>query len=268
MLLLGLAAGLISCGEPKNTADSEDSQIAKATRFIDQGDYDKAIELLESLHAKSPSARGATVLASAYAGRAGIKVENYWNLIVGYNAFAKERTTEVIPDLIPRERFPRNADPEVKAFLENVNVQAKELQGLRKKAEEVPRIEPRFTDDLHRAREVLLQAPSAGAKLYRALLTVVILKSDVEQTEGVYNQWKNRRFNFCRPEAVTMVEFIYSSMVLVNETLEDLKVVYPEEKENYSKVQRELQLGISFTENLAHDQNVRTLSESLCAFQR
>ena len=86
MKILAAAIGLIilisfGCNRT-NYGRSSERQIEWAYQLIDKGSYTEAIDLFSSILQQEDSSTVRIGLASAYAARAGIKVQNYWDLIL------------------------------------------------------------------------------------------------------------------------------------------------------------------------------------------
>ncbi len=257
-LLVFLLGSGLSCQNSQTKEDEEDQKIAKATRMIDDGNYDGAISLLESyLSTQTAGERVKITLASAYAGRAGVRVENFWDLLIGFDAFDPHKKPEVIEHLIPLEKRPRGLSEDEKKLLDRLNSAWNEFRFLQRKADKVPLVDPAKRGDLMRARDLLADTPSRGSKLYRALLTVSFLKSDFASATLWYESWAKKNYRMCEPESRNLGVWIYRSMKLVQEGLIDFSVAYPEHYENYLRMRNQIQAALSlvdiFSTNLPGD---------------
>tara|TARA_B110001454_G_C12723292_1_gene436308 strand:- start:17789 stop:18559 length:771 start_codon:yes stop_codon:yes gene_type:complete len=232
---------ITACHKVSDKTPSED-HVAKATTFIDQGDYSSAIELLEDTMKHEDTYEVRLVLASAYAGKAGIKVENYWDYLVGFDSFAKDKAPEVLEDIITDDMIPEKLDEKSKSQLKNLNDSYKDIQRLEKKVEKVPLIETSNRPYLKKARALLEQTSTASSKLYRSLLTVVLIKSEIQDGKQLLAAWSDASFDPCfslLPEVST-----WSSNVLnlVSEGLDDLGRAYPKDNEQYQAMRTQVNL--------------------------
>lgn len=265
VLLLSAVLVFTSCGKKAEDQNTEDNQISQATRYIDQGNYDSAIRLMEDFIQSRESARARMVLASAYAGRTGVKVETYWDLLVGFDAFTQKRKAIPVPDFMDFSQLTPYLDEESKHFLFIMNEQLKDLLRFRQRAEKVPHINPAQRHDLSRARAVIAGVTTAGSKLYRALLTVVIVKSDILRGEKLLRQWSAVDFNACSPLASEISKSLLQVLNLTSEALEDAGQAYPEENPHYQNLRKDLGKGIELLQTINSQQ---ILVDALCELRK
>ena len=256
---------LISCNKAEDERDSSDNQIDRATRYIDQGQYDSAINILEDVIQKEDNHRARMILASAYAGRTGIRVETYWDFLVGFDAFAKNRTPQDFPDLIPANKIPSSLDEKGKDLFKRINEQFKELQRLQKKADKIPTVTTAQRKDLAQARIVLTPLTTPGSKLYRALLAAVMIKSDFTRGERLIQSWSQTQFNLCQPVATDLANWLWQTLSLASDGLNDAGQAYPEENDGYQRIRRDIGIGLRALQSVNTSQN---LTESLCVLQK
>lgn len=249
-----------ACHKVSDKTPAED-HIAKATTYIDQGDYSSAIELLEDTMKHEDTYEVRLVLASAYAGRAGVKVENYWDYLIGFDAFAKDKGPEVFPDLVPADMIPEKLDDKAKAHLKTLNENFKDLQRLEKKADKVPIIATTDRPDLKRARDLLERTSSASSKLYRSLITVVLVKSEIQDGKALVTAWSDAKFDPCFPVAIGLSSWLSKVLDLVSEGLNDLGKAYPDDNDNYQAMRSDVDKGNVYTRQLISYQKT---SDSVC----
>ncbi|MBL7546124.1 MAG: hypothetical protein JNL11_20055 [Bdellovibrionaceae bacterium] len=253
-----------SCHKARNTP--AESAVAKATVYIDQGDYDFAIQILEDSLLFEENSETRLVLASAYAGRAGIKVENYWDYLIGFDAFAKDKTEAMYPDIIPMNLVPESIDQEAKETLKILNDQYKDLQKLNAKAEKIPVVEPEALQDLMRARSILSKTTSSGSRLYRSLLTAVVVKSEFAEFDKVVKEWIAAEQNFCFSLVAELPTWLADTLDLVSEGLDDLGKAYPDQNADYQSMRTKItETGKKISIDLESNQKI---TESLCVFQK
>jgi hypothetical protein len=233
---------IAACHKVSNKTPAQD-HVAKATTFIDQGDYGSAIELLEDTIKHDDTYEVRLVLASAYAGKAGIKVENYWDYLVGFDAFAKDKTPEVIPDWISADMIPEKLDEKEKSQLRNLNESYKAIQRLEKKVEKVPPIQISDRPYLEKARGLLEQTPTASSKLYRSLLTIVMIKSEIQDGKQLVSAWSDAAFDPCLAVVPEISVWLSNVLDLVGEGLDDLGQAYPNDKDQYQAMRIQVDLG-------------------------
>ncbi|MFZ4404063.1 MAG: hypothetical protein ACOYOK_08180, partial [Pseudobdellovibrionaceae bacterium] len=74
-----------SCQSKRQQVEKEQAVNEQAHDLIDKQKYDEAIELLTPRHQQNPdNIEYALILATAYAGKAGVHVEEIWGFTLGY----------------------------------------------------------------------------------------------------------------------------------------------------------------------------------------
>ncbi|GEM_PF-2204571 len=250
----------LACHKVANKTPAED-HTAKATTYIDQGDYTSAIELLEDTLKHEDTYEVRLVLASAYAGRAGVKVENYWDYLIGFDAFAKDKGPEMFPDLVPADALPEALDDKSKDQLKMLNENFKDLQRLEKKASKVPLVAETDRPDLVRARELLERTSTPSSKLYRSLLTVVLVKSEIQDGKALVTTWSDKKFDPCFPIAKGFSAWLSKVLDLVSDGLNDLGKAYPDDDVNYQTMRADVDKGNAHTRQILSYQKT---ADSLC----
>lgn len=263
-LFFCLITALTACHKVSDKSPAED-HVAKATTYIDQGDFSSAIELLEDTIKHEDTYEVRLVLASAYAGQAGIKVENYWDYLVGFDAFAKDKDPEVFPDLVTDDRIPEKLDEKTKSHLKNLNEHFKDLQRLEKKSSKVPIIQASDRPNIQRARALLEATPTPSSKLYRSLLTVVLIKSEIQDGKQLTAAWSDAKFDPCFPALSGISLWLANALDLVSDGLNDLGKAYPKDNDNYQAMRNEVKKGSEITRQVPSYQKS---AESVCAVRK
>jgi hypothetical protein len=164
---------------------------------IDQEDYDGAISYLEDLNEGSSDSRIKMALASAYAGRAGLKIENFWNFAKAMRGPAiDEQALQQQPVYIHNKS---NVDI-VSAFVpEQTRTDLNQLfltmaafSIYRERLALYPYVKPAQRTDLQRASDVLAGTTNPGARLYRATINSVILRSELDDGFDVWGSIENK----------------------------------------------------------------------------
>ncbi|MFN7904346.1 MAG: hypothetical protein ACK5P5_04125 [Pseudobdellovibrionaceae bacterium] len=259
-LLIFCCLSFSGCNKAEDK-NSQENQISQANQYIDQGQYSSAIQILEESLQNNDSERARMTLASAYAGRSGIRVETYFDFLVGFDAFVKNKKPQDFPDLISQNQIPEGLDERGMDFIRHVNKQHKELKQLQKRADKIPSIGPSQRSDLARARVVITNVTTPGSKLYRALLAAIILKSEVVRGELLIQSWSKTNFNFCKPEAPAVATWLWQTLSLISDGLNDAGQAYPENNVHYQTLRKDLILGMNFLQAMNTHQ---TIAKSLC----
>jgi hypothetical protein len=162
--------------------------VERAYQLIDNGQYSEAILVFQTLVENEDTPTNRLGLASAYAARAGVRVQKYWDLLfpslhaLPPKTFASTEKMRLdwnqLMPLIPGELRPLLEPHAQEVF--NANDQ---LETLRWRFQKIPKIQGASQrEDLMKAREALRDLESKGAHLYRAMLTLIVIRFDLEQT--------------------------------------------------------------------------------------
>lgn len=183
-LLLLIASTLAaSCG-PRKDQVVEREPLEQAYRKLDQGEVDQAIGDLTEMRKRDTRPEVAEALASAYALRAGLRVENYWGFLVGFRA--PLLSVEKIENSGTMARWRRlwgQFDghvewPTPKGLVAWAEMLAS-AEIWRERIESLPPLTAQGELDLMQAIEILKDHPKPGARLYRALLSLIVVKHRV-----------------------------------------------------------------------------------------
>lgn len=258
------------CHKAKNTPPADD-RIDKATLLIDREDYESAIEILEDSLANQENTppekmnKLRLVLASAYAGRAGVKVENYWDYLVGYDVFVKKPTDDQLPELIPTHRIPEGLKDDEKKQITLLNNYYKDFQRLENKTAKIPIVEKMYRADLNLARKTIQDIDSPSIRLYRSMLTAVVAKSEISDGGIFAKAWTDSNTLVCQNAIPEISEWIVEVLDLVSDGLNDLGHAYPDENESYQSVRKEIRNSIQLTEKI--QKQSKTL-ENVCQLKK
>ena len=190
-------------------------------------------------------------LASDYAGRAGIKVEKYWNFVVGYGPLLNRQETKDDPPAIDISMIPASLPPQAKLAIKNLNQNLQDFNRIQKKAAVIPYLEYKKRPDLVKAIEVLTDVETQGAHLYRAILELVLLKSAIEDAARIANRWVKTRFDLCSENISKTSEWISYSLKISSQILADLRGAFPSRADEFTKMQESVRhLSLPQTEQL------------------
>ena len=182
LLIAVLLMASLSCQGQKA---SDRDPLADSNQKIDRGDYDGAIAALEELQTKDARPVVKSALASAYAARAGLKVEKLWNFVKTLNSPPiTEESVKSSPDFLQsKDLISKNAlilGKNSESELDQLAKSMAAFQSYRQKIESLPYIALEKRHDLKRGAAVLKGAETKGAHLYRAILNLVYLRSDLQ----------------------------------------------------------------------------------------
>lgn len=257
------------------SCQKEDREILKDPleehyKLIDKGDYSLAIEKLEELSLVDPRPQVRVALASAYAARAGVRVENYWGFVVGFKAplmFVED--LKMGPTMESLQRITGQT---------NGNVNLRELKSLggavntlavwdryQERVEAIPVVkEPGALQDLQRGVEVLSMVQTPGGRLYRGLLNLILFKSHLVASEALWAGLRKvaeqvavgKLEALCQLKLEELMVWLPLISYHLGEALGDLSVAFPRERVSLEEA-RDLLQRIS-----------RTISEGAQELQR
>ena len=237
-------------------ASSEDKQVSNATEAIDKGDFDRAINDLTLLQARttpvglanasqhetSAPASGSTtriamVLASAHAAKAGVRVENFWGFVVGYAKLfrPKDVSDTGLTEVELRDLASKKSAPALQ-FLANLTLNLNQLTLILSRMREIPYLSFESRQELVKAIAALDSVSTEGAHLYRAILEIILLRSNLEDSGLVLNNWSSEHYQFCSGNFIELTGWLVDASDLISAVLTDLVYAFPSKKtelENY-----------------------------------
>jgi len=267
MKLLAAALGLIilvsfGCNR-NNSIESNDSQVEEAYQLIDDGQYTQAIDLFRSLMQTDDTPTIRIGLASAYAARAGILVQNYWDLILplikkptdsGNNEQkAKIEKLKVDWKLIIL-KLPQEAQDTLNANEDNVFKAYENIENIKARFEKIPLLTNlEQVADIATARAIIIDVSSPGAHLYRALLSLILIRFEVNSSINHFNlsmESLKSLVNNCSQELNFWVTHLGSISSLISDLIIDLKIAYPTKSSEIEPFEREFKKQSEISANL------------------
>ena len=181
VLSIILLIGVLSCHGQKA---SDRDPLSDSYQKIDSGDYDTAIAQLEELQSKDQGPQIKMALASAYAARAGVKIEKLWSFVkalesprISEDSIKKNPNYLQIQDVIVKNKLllgSRGQDD-----LDQGAQAMAAFEDYRVRIEALPYVSVEKRKDLAKASAVLDGATTKGSRLYRAILNLVDLRSSL-----------------------------------------------------------------------------------------
>ena len=164
--ILLLLSFVTSCSKNDEPVTREQA-LSKGYAMLDAQQYDEAIQYFSDMVSKDPQYHVKLALASAYAARAGVKIETIYSFVTAKNS----------PTLnIPLKGV--TLDQQARDLLKNLGSAVAAW-------DKIPTVDAGSRNDLQNAVDVLTGEEVPGVRLYSAALRAVILKSSVQ--EGLQN---------------------------------------------------------------------------------
>jgi hypothetical protein len=254
-LLLSFA--LAACSPKKDTALDKDP-LETGYRLIDKGETSEAIAHFEELATKDERIQVKEALASAYSARAGIHVDNYWGFLVGFQApllqmqsLKTARTVSQARRILTQLEGHRELHGH-QGLAELAQVVAA-FEMWMNRIESLPVVAGDARRDIDRAMRVLFNDNRGGGRLYRALLGLVTLKSDL--TVG-FESWsqidvqltrvdlknpgssKNNRL-LCAVDVQAFADWTSGVLRRLNRTMEDVTIALPSKEQDLAGAMRD-----------------------------
>lgn len=260
-LLIGLTvAGCGRPGSPENT----DTRLNQAARAIDEGRFDDAITAATEVAAAEPrNERASLMLASAYAGRAGIRVENFWGFLVGFDGFVDAGGTKLSVDVLGLRKYPLPASTKGQLLSQFREILAV-LMALQKRIFQIPYLELQNREDLRHGIEALKDSESPGARLYRAILLMVLIRSGIEDTQKEMKGLEGDPDPLCNSQAGKSVEWFTYTIAHLLDMVLDLTRAFPNGLKEVVAVKDEITMARDYLFNQAAKGGVKGLREKLC----
>lgn len=219
LILFASVFSLLSC-QTKEQPVTRESRLSEGHKLIDQGRYNEAVSYFKKFLQEDPHPHVKMALASAYAGRAGIRIEKIYTFVV-----LRDFQTEIAPlDGL-------SLDQQTQSLVRSLSQYARHWK-------KVPLLLERGREDISAAVAVLDQEGNSGARLYSAVLRVVLLKSVVEQ--GLQSWGQVQKFNLCSDQ----LQPYFQWMIDLTDTLmlisRDLQQAFPAQKKEYAKYEADL----------------------------
>ncbi len=224
-----------SCQKKEESISDQESQTQKAIQLTEQGRFEEALSILHRESEKNPSERLQVLKASVYAARAGIKVENYWGFVVGYESLlgpAETPTQDALGDLPEVARGPLKGLKNELAILKMVS----------RRIEKIPTVTDAQRADLLLAQEALQETQSAGARLYRGVLGIIILKASILEASTVIAESAEAIKTPCAKNWDLGIQWLRFNYEILHGILQDLQVAFPSQKSAIAQIQSQIQM--------------------------
>ena len=235
-IFIFLAAG---CERRKISKDDLDIGIQK----IDSGDFDSAIVFLQDLSNRDSRPEVRIALATAYVGRAGVKIGDYWELVkaLKHGPITIE-TIQSDPHYLKNENriapIRNFLSTRVQNDLDHLFQMVSAFDLYRERIEFLPYVPSQKRADLQNGIDVLSEIPSPGGRFYRAVLVTTQLRSELHDGYDVWGSIENKiqdalthpleaPFILCSPLTGDFAHWLLIRFNNTGTAAEDLSVAFP-----------------------------------------
>jgi|GEM_PF-4229906 len=233
IFLIGVLQFGMSCSK-KSDLSAVDQKLAQATRLVDQRDYDGAIELCQTVLKAEKNERATRILASAFSGKAGIHVEDYWGFVIGYEGLVgPDQKAFNIP--LGGFRLFAASSKNLENQAQSLKILLDQLVAIQKRIEKIPYLESSKRVYLNQALDALSESSTRGGRLYRAILAIILVRSGLEDSQKFLGELSVQQNTICiQASAADDSKILLLSMNLVNSlglfinSLKDLSLAFPE----------------------------------------
>lgn len=241
IIFLILLSFFLSVGCERRKLAREDLDVG--IQKIDMGDFDSAIVYLQDLSTRDSRPEVKIALATAYVGRAGIKIGDYWELVRSLKQ--GPITTESIQSNShylknqERVRVVRNLlSPRVQNDLDKLFQMVTAFDLYRERIEFLPYVESGKRVDLQNGIDVLSNIPSPGGRFYRAVLVTTQLRSELHDGFDVWGSIEDKiqtaithpleaPFIFCSPLTGDFAQWLSIRFHNTETAAEDIGIAFP-----------------------------------------
>ncbi len=229
-ILLLLISVLMGACEGKQRESSEDLRLEQVHARIKEGNYSAAIELLEKDRLQQSTPRLELTLASAYAGRAGIRVQSYWEFLA--EDLLRKGTAPVVEAALVKPLGYASFPPKAQKAFDDLNSNLTEFRNLVRRVEKLAYLGPEKRDDVRLAIDVLKDTSGKGARLYRGVLETILLRSSVQDAITSSESWNEQKNAPCSSAVLQMLEGTETSRELLIEIAADFSLAFPSQEKS------------------------------------
>ncbi len=271
MKLISTALGLIilvsfGCNRSHYSQGTE-KKIEWAYQLIDQGYYTESIDLFLNILQEEDTPTVRLGLASAYAARAGIHVHTYWDLVLP-SVKAKppatfESTTQFKKIWNEKiDQLPADLKKDLGPKSEEILRAHHQMETLKWRFQKIPVISTEEQNtDLVMARSYIKGLRSKGARLYRALLGLILIRHEVTKSSDLLKLSLEANQEWpCTPALKAWFRHLSIPLNLVSDLLVDIKVAYPNKMQEIAPFEKDFE---GYHEKIVTSLNV--MDATLCA---
>lgn len=211
-----LIFSIVAC-QTKEEPETRETALRKGFAMMDEGKNSEAINYFAELAERDSHFHVKIAWASAYAHRAGLRIEK----IYSFTALSPKTQDFSLP--VTGLSF----DQKTASLLQNI-------QSFLSRWEKIPTLNVSARSDLQKAVQILSQETEPGARLYSAILRVVLLKS-VSQ-EATVNWQALQSQTVCGKQLKGFHTWAVQVLEQLSVLAADLEIAFPKEAKNYREI--------------------------------
>lgn len=263
---------LLFSGCQKDRTEATRDPLDENYKLIDKGDYSQAIQKLQELSVKDLRPQVRVALASAYAARGGVRVEQYWGFVVGFKApLVSADSLKMTSSVESLQRIAKQAkgdlDPrDMKALGGLVNALAV-WDHYKERVDSIPVVQGQALLDLKVAVDTLSTVNTPGGRLYRAILNLILFKSYVTASANFWEDFNKIIEQLTEGKLEALCQFNFDQLQKwltpisyhLSETLGDLAIAFPDERQELLEARNIIQsIYTTTTDGIAELRKKRT----------
>lgn len=206
----------VAC-QTKEEPETREAALRKGFAMMDEGKSSEAINYFAELAERDSHFHVKIAWASAYAHRAGLRIEKIYSFTA----------------LSPRTQdfsLPMNG----LSFDQKTTVLLQNIQSFLSRWERIPTLNASARSDLQSAVQILSQETEPGARLYSAILRVVLLKSVSQEANVNWSALQSQ--TVCGKQLKSFYSWAVQVLEQLSVLSEDLEIAFPKEAQNYREI--------------------------------
>lgn len=225
-----LTFSFVAC-QPKAEPETREKALSRGFAMMDEGKNEEAIEYFSKLAQQDPHFHVKLAWASAYANRAGVRIEKIYSFAV------LATKTQDFKAQFQGLTFDRQTEELIK----NVNTYLARWN-------KIPNLNAEARADLQSALEVISKDPEPAVRVYSAILRLVLLKS--VSAEGFENFRQLNNEKVCGEQLTGFFNWGLKLLDQLAVLSEDLEKSFPKDAEQYRSTKEKVRKFQSLAKKL------------------
>lgn len=225
-----LCFSFVAC-QPRAEPETREKALSRGFAMMDEGKNEEAIEYFSKLAQQDPHFHVKLAWASAYANRAGVRIEKIYSFAV------LATKTQDFKAQFQGLTFDRQTEELIK----NVNTYLARW-------DKIPNLNAEARADLQSALEVISKDPEPAVRVYSAILRLVLLKSVSAEGSENFRQLNNEKV--CGEQLTGFFNWGVKLLDQLAVLSEDLEKSFPKDAEQYRSTKEKVRKFQSLAKKL------------------